>query len=37
LTKIAKEVARGKKKPLKAAEIGLKVGKVLGACRRYGF
>jgi len=30
LTKIAKEVARRKKKPLKAAEIGLKVGKVLG-------
>jgi len=30
LTKIAKEVARRKKTPLKAAEIGLKVGKVLG-------
>jgi transposase len=30
LTKIAKEVARRKNKPLKAAEIGLKVGKVLG-------
>jgi hypothetical protein len=30
LTKIAKEVARRKKKPLTAAEIGLKVGKVLG-------
>ncbi len=30
LTKIAKQVARRKKKPLKAAEIGLKVGKVLG-------
>jgi len=30
LAKIAKEVARRKKKPLKAAEIGLKVGKVLG-------
>ena len=30
LTKIGKEVARRKKKPLKAAEIGLKVGKVLG-------
>jgi transposase len=30
LTKIAKEVARRKKKPLKAAEIALKVGKVLG-------
>ena len=28
--KIAKEVARRKKKPLTAAEIGLKVGKVLG-------
>jgi transposase len=30
LAKIAKEVARRKKKPLTAAEIGLKVGKVLG-------
>ncbi|MGA2075033.1 MAG: transposase, partial [Terriglobia bacterium] len=30
LTKIAKEVARRKKKLLKASEIGLKVGKVLG-------
>jgi transposase len=30
LTKIVKEVARRKKKPLTAAEIGLKVGKVLG-------
>jgi transposase len=30
LTKIALEVARRKKKPLKAAEIGVKVGKVLG-------
>ena len=30
LTKIAKEVARRKNKPLTAAEIGLKVGKVLG-------
>jgi transposase len=30
LGKIAKEVARRKKKPLTAAEIGLKVGKVLG-------
>ena len=30
LTKIAKEVARRKKKLLKAAEIGLKVGKALG-------
>ena len=30
LTKIAKEVARRKKTPLQAAEIGLKVGKVLG-------
>jgi len=30
LTKISKEVARRKKTPLKAAEIGLKVGKVLG-------
>ncbi len=30
LTRIAKEVARRKNKPLKAAEIGLKVGKVLG-------
>jgi transposase len=30
LTRIAKEVARRKGKPLKAAEIGLKVGKVLG-------
>jgi transposase len=30
LTKIAKDVARRKKKLLKAAEIGLKVGKVLG-------
>jgi len=30
LTRIAKEVARRKSKPLKAAEIGLKVGKVLG-------
>jgi transposase len=30
LTKIAKEVARRKQKPLTAAEIGLKVGKVLG-------
>jgi transposase len=30
LTKIAKEVARRKKTPLKAVEIGLKVGKVLG-------
>ena len=30
LTKIAQEVARRKKKPLKASEIGLKVGKVLG-------
>jgi len=30
LTKIAKEVARRKHKPLTAAEIGLKVGKVLG-------
>ena len=30
LTKIARQVARRKKKPLKAAEIGLKVGKVLG-------
>jgi len=30
LTKIAKEAARRKKTPLKAAEIGLKVGKVLG-------
>jgi transposase len=30
LTKIAQEVARRKKKPLKAAEIGVKVGKVLG-------
>jgi len=30
LRKIAKEVARRKNKPLTAAEIGLKVGKVLG-------
>ncbi len=30
LAKIGKEVARRKKKPLAAAEIGLKVGKVLG-------
>jgi hypothetical protein len=30
LTKIAQEVARRKHKPLTAAEIGLKVGKVLG-------
>lgn len=30
LTRIAKEVARRKHKPLTAAEIGLKVGKVLG-------
>jgi transposase len=30
LTKIAQEVARRKQKPLTAAEIGLKVGKVLG-------
>jgi transposase len=30
LTKIAQEVARRKKTPLSAAEIGLKVGKVLG-------
>jgi transposase/ribosomal protein L35 len=30
LTRIAKEAARRKSKPLKAAEIGLKVGKVLG-------
>jgi transposase len=30
LAKIGKEVARRKKKPLTAAEIGLKVGKVLG-------
>ena len=30
LTKISKQVARRKKKPLKEAEIGLKVGKVLG-------
>ena len=30
LVKISKEVARRKKKPLKAAEIGVKVGKVLG-------
>jgi len=30
LTKIGKQVARRTKKPLKAAEIGLKVGKVLG-------
>jgi transposase len=30
LVKIAKEVARRKKKPLTAAEIGLKVGKVVG-------
>ena len=30
LTKIAKDVARRKKKLLKAAEMGLKVGKVLG-------
>jgi len=30
LTKIAKDVARRKKKPLRPAEIGLKVGKVLG-------
>ncbi len=30
LTKIAKEVARRRKKPLKEAEIALKVGKVLG-------
>jgi transposase len=30
LTKIGKEVARRKKKPLKAADIALKVGKVLG-------
>jgi transposase len=30
LTKIAQDVARRKKKPLTAAEIGLKVGKVLG-------
>jgi transposase len=30
LRKIGQEVARRKKKPLKAAEIGLKVGKVLG-------
>src|SRR6266568_3469912 len=30
LAKIQKEVARRKKKPLTAAEIGLKVGKVLG-------
>ena len=30
LAKISKEVARRTKKPLKAAEIGLKVGKVLG-------
>jgi transposase len=30
LAKIGKEVARRTKKPLKAAEIGLKVGKILG-------
>jgi transposase len=30
LSKISKQVARRTKKPLKAAEIGLKVGKVLG-------
>ncbi len=30
LVKLAKEVARGAKKPLKQAEIGIKVGKVLG-------
>lgn len=30
LARIAKEVARRKKKPLSAAEIGMKVGKVLG-------
>jgi transposase len=30
LTKVGKEVARRKKKPLKEAEIALKVGKVLG-------
>jgi transposase len=30
LAKVAKEVARRRKKPLKEAEIGLKVGKVLG-------
>jgi transposase len=30
LEKISKEVARRKKKPLKATEIGVKVGKVLG-------
>ena len=30
MEKIGKEVARRKKKPLTAAEIGLKVGKVLG-------
>jgi transposase len=30
LTKISQEVARRKKKPLTAAEIGVKVGKVLG-------
>ena len=30
LTRIGKEVARRKKKPLRAAEIGLKVGRVLG-------
>jgi transposase/ribosomal protein L35 len=30
LTKIAKDVGRRKNKPLQAAEIGLKVGKVLG-------
>jgi len=33
LTKIAKDVARRKKKLLKAAEIGIKVGKVLGRYR----
>ena len=32
-TKIAKEVARRKKKPLKEAEIAMKVGKVLGRYR----
>ena len=30
LTKIVREVARRKRKPLQAAEIGMKVGKVLG-------
>jgi hypothetical protein len=33
LNKISQEVARRKNKPLTAAEIGVKVGKVLGRYR----